>query len=107
MLQSTFAAVVPLVCVVPRGHGRDGRRGVPREGRADADRRTGRDRPRVRPRRRVLLWGRNATSFGGTLQADNFGLFICLILVVVGILTIALSGPSIEREHLPAGEYYA
>jgi NADH-quinone oxidoreductase subunit N len=55
----------------------------------------------------VLLWGRNASSFGGTLVADNFGLFICLTLGIVGIVTIALSGPSIDREGLPAGEYYA
>ena len=42
-----------------------------------------------------------------TLQADNFGLFITVTLIVVGVLTIALSGPTIEREGLPAGEYYA
>jgi len=52
-----------------------------------------------------LLWGRNAVSFG-TLQADNFGLFISITLVVVGLLTIALSGPILERERIPAGEYY-
>ncbi len=38
----------------------------------------------------VLLWNRNATSFG-VVSADNFGLFITLILVVVGVLTIVFS----------------
>jgi NADH-quinone oxidoreductase subunit N len=55
----------------------------------------------------VLLWGRNASSFGGTVLADNFGLFICITLGIVGLVTIALSGPSIERDRLPAGEYYS
>jgi NADH-quinone oxidoreductase subunit N len=54
----------------------------------------------------VLLWGRNATSFG-VVAADNFGLFLTLVLVVVGLLSIAISGPGIERLKLPGGEYYA
>jgi len=33
----------------------------------------------------VLLWGHNATSFD-VVSADNFGLFVTLILVVVGLL---------------------
>ena len=53
-----------------------------------------------------LLWGRNATSFG-MVAADNFGLFVTWILIVVGILSIALSGPTIDREALPGGEYYS
>ncbi len=54
----------------------------------------------------LLLWDRNETSFG-VVAADNFGLFVTGILVVVGILSIALSGPVIEREGLPGGECYA
>jgi NADH-quinone oxidoreductase subunit N len=53
-----------------------------------------------------LLWGRNATSFG-VVAADNFGLFVTWILIVVGVLSIAISGPTIDRERLPGGEYYA
>ena len=53
-----------------------------------------------------LLWGRNATSFG-VVTADNFGLFVTAILIVVGLLSLAISGPTVEREGLPAGEYYA
>jgi len=54
----------------------------------------------------VLLWGRNASSFG-VVQADNFGLFVTAVLIVVGLLSLAFSGPTVEREHLPQGEYYA
>jgi NADH-quinone oxidoreductase subunit N len=54
----------------------------------------------------VLLWNRNQSSFG-VVVADNFGLFVTIVLIVVGFLSLAISGPSVEREHLPAGEYYA
>jgi len=54
----------------------------------------------------VLLWDHDATSFG-VVAADNFGLFVTIVLVVVGLLAIAISGPTIQRERLPEGEYYA
>src|SRR3954453_21879538 len=54
----------------------------------------------------VLLWNRNVTSFG-MVTADNFGLFVTGVLVIVGFLSLALSGPTVEREKLPRGEYYA
>ncbi len=53
----------------------------------------------------VLLWGRNASSFG-LVRADNFGLFITITLCIVGLLTIAFSGQTVRREGLPVGEYY-
>jgi NADH-quinone oxidoreductase subunit N len=52
------------------------------------------------------LWNQSATSFG-VVSADNFGLFVTWILIVVGILSLAFSAPTIERERLPQGEYYA
>jgi NADH-quinone oxidoreductase subunit N len=54
----------------------------------------------------VALWNHNTSSFG-VVAADNFGLFVTAVLIVVGLLSLALSGPTIEREHLPRGEYYA
>jgi NADH-quinone oxidoreductase subunit N len=54
----------------------------------------------------ILLWDRNATSFG-VVTADNFALFVNLVLVAVGLLTIGFSSQTLERDHLPAGEYYA
>jgi NADH-quinone oxidoreductase subunit N len=54
----------------------------------------------------ALLWNRNTSSFG-LVVADNFALFVTAILIVVGVLSIAVSGPTIDRERLPGGEYYA
>ena len=54
----------------------------------------------------ALLWDRNAESFG-VIVADNFGLFVTLVLVAVGILTILFSSQVVERDGLPSGEYYA
>jgi NADH-quinone oxidoreductase subunit N len=54
----------------------------------------------------LLLWNHNTSSFG-VVVADNFGLFVTWILIIVGLLSLAFSGPTIERERLPAGEYYA
>jgi len=54
----------------------------------------------------VLLWGRNAVSFGVVL-ADDFGLFITLVLIAVGVLTVIYSAGMLERDRIPVGEYYA
>jgi NADH-quinone oxidoreductase subunit N len=54
----------------------------------------------------ALLWNREATSFG-VVNADNFALFINFVLGIVGILTMVFSAQVIERERIPAGEYYA
>jgi NADH-quinone oxidoreductase subunit N len=54
----------------------------------------------------LLLWNRNTESFGA-VTADNFALFVNLVLVAVGILTVIFSAQTVERDRLPAGEYYA
>jgi NADH-quinone oxidoreductase subunit N len=54
----------------------------------------------------VVLWNHNASSFG-VVVADNFGLFVVGIIVVVGVLSLAFSPPAVGREGLPQGEYYA
>ena len=54
----------------------------------------------------VLLWDRNADGFG-VIVADNFGLFITITLAIVGVLTIMFSSQVLERDGIPAGEYYA
>src|SRR4249919_2918155 len=54
----------------------------------------------------AALWNHNTSSFG-VVSADNFGLFVTGTLVVVGLLSLAISGPTVERERLPGGEYYA
>jgi NADH-quinone oxidoreductase subunit N len=54
----------------------------------------------------VLLWGRRAESFG-VVRADDFGLFVQLVLVGIALLTLVFSPKAVERDTLPAGEYYA
>src|SRR5262249_26635644 len=54
----------------------------------------------------IVLWNHNTSSFG-VVVADNFGLFVTGILIAVGLLSLAISEPTIDREHLPRGEYYA
>jgi len=54
----------------------------------------------------VFLWDTDRISFG-VIRADNFSLFINLVLCVVGVLTMLFSHEVVEREGLPAGEYYA
>jgi NADH-quinone oxidoreductase subunit N len=60
----------------------------------------------------LLLWrttgddGSGPISFG-VVTADKFGLFVNLVLIAVGLLTVVFSSQTIERDRLPAGEYYA
>ena len=54
----------------------------------------------------MFLWDRNATSFG-VVTADNYALFVNMVIVVVGTLTVFFSSQTIERDGLPAGEFYA
>jgi NADH-quinone oxidoreductase subunit N len=53
----------------------------------------------------ALLWNGNTISFG-VISGDNFGLFVTLVLVAVGILTIMFSSQVVDRDGIPAGEYY-
>ncbi|HEU4787280.1 MAG TPA: NADH-quinone oxidoreductase subunit N [Gemmatimonadaceae bacterium] len=53
-----------------------------------------------------FLWNRDAVGFG-VIHADNFSLFINLVLCTIGILTILLSAQAVDTEELPRGEYYA
>src|SRR6478672_5690725 len=52
------------------------------------------------------LWNSDAHSMG-VIRSDNFALFVNIILCAVGILTMLFSNDVIEREQIPAGEYYA
>jgi len=54
----------------------------------------------------IVLWNHNTSSFG-VVVADNFGLFVTFVLIIVGLLSLAISEPTIDREQLPRGEYYA
>ncbi|MCC7031365.1 MAG: NADH-quinone oxidoreductase subunit N [Acidobacteria bacterium] len=54
----------------------------------------------------ILLWNRNATSFG-VVTADNFSIFVNLVIIAVGILTVIISSQTVDRDRIPSGEYYA
>jgi NADH-quinone oxidoreductase subunit N len=54
----------------------------------------------------TFLWDTDRISFG-VIRADNFSLFVNLVLCVIGVLTMLFSNDVVERGHLPAGEYYA
>lgn len=54
----------------------------------------------------VFLWDSDAQSFG-VIRSDNFALFINIVLCIVGVLTMLFSHETVEREEIPAGEYYA
>jgi NADH-quinone oxidoreductase subunit N len=54
----------------------------------------------------AYLWNRNTLGFG-VIVADNFGLFVNFILVIVGVLTIMFSSAVVHRDGIPAGEYYS
>ncbi|HKE84956.1 MAG TPA: NADH-quinone oxidoreductase subunit N [Vicinamibacterales bacterium] len=54
----------------------------------------------------IFLWDRKLSAFD-VIAADNFGLFVALVLCIVGILTVMFSSQVIHRDNLPAGEYYA
>ena len=106
MLNSSFDAVVPILCVVLAALAIMA---------AEAFRARGERMPLAglgvvglvgTAIASVLLWNRNATSFG-VIVADNFGLFVTMVLVIVGMLTIMFSSAVVRRNGVPEGEYYA
>jgi NADH-quinone oxidoreductase subunit N len=54
----------------------------------------------------VFLWNTDAQSFG-VIRSDNFALFINIVLCIVGVLTMLFSHETVERDGIPAGEYYS
>jgi NADH-quinone oxidoreductase subunit N len=54
----------------------------------------------------VFLWDTDRSSFG-VIRADNFTLFINVVLCIIGVLTMLFSNEVVERNHIPPGEYYA
>src|SRR3972149_875108 len=54
----------------------------------------------------AFLWNGDARAFG-VIRADNFALFVNIILCTGGVLTMLFSDEVVEREHMPSGEYYA
>ncbi len=54
----------------------------------------------------VGLWNVNATGFSGMVVADNFGLFLTLVILIGAIISILLSIDYTHAQHIDRGEYY-
>ncbi|MEX2143118.1 MAG: NADH-quinone oxidoreductase subunit N [Anaerolineales bacterium] len=55
----------------------------------------------------VLQIGLEVEAFGGMLVVDGFSIFINLLLILGGLLTVGLSYDYLQRMDLARGEYYA
>ncbi len=54
----------------------------------------------------LMQWDLYRVGFG-VIVADNFSLFMNVVLCGIGLLTVMLSSGTAERDDLPAGEYHA
>lgn len=55
----------------------------------------------------IGLWGARATAFGGMVVADNFGLFLTLVILIGAMLSILLAIDFVRVHRVDQGEYYA
>ncbi len=54
----------------------------------------------------ITLWDVNVSAFRGMIVADNFGLFLTLVIIVGAILSILLSIDFVHKQGIEQGEYY-
>ena len=99
-------AVIPIFIVVADGADHARRRGVPRPRRAAAARHPRPHRPGRRGRRVGDAVGPQPGQLRRRPRRQLRACSSTCMLIAVGILTILFSGDLIEREELPAGEYY-
>lgn len=52
------------------------------------------------------LWDAHATAFGGMIAADNFGLFLTLVILLGALLSVLLSVDFLRAHQVEHGEYY-
>jgi NADH-quinone oxidoreductase subunit N len=52
------------------------------------------------------LWGANTAAFGGMIVADNFGLFLTLIILLGAALSILIAIDFVRVHRVDQGEYY-
>ena len=90
------------------GHRRDGGRGVPRAGRADADRSARRHRPGRAPAiASVLLWDQQRDQLRRRRRPTTSACSSPGCSSSSACCRWRSPAPTIERERLPRGEYYA
>ena len=54
----------------------------------------------------IGLWDMNVSTFGKMVVADNFGLFLTLVILLGAALSILLAMDFIRAHHIDQGEYY-
>ncbi len=54
----------------------------------------------------VSLWGSNTAGFRGMVIADNYGLFLTLVIILGAILTILLSLDFLHSHRIEQGEFF-
>lgn len=54
----------------------------------------------------IAQWGGDATAFHGMVAADNFGLFLTVVILIGGVLSILISIDFIHQRKVDHGEYY-
>jgi NADH-quinone oxidoreductase subunit N len=55
----------------------------------------------------LRLWGQNGAAFGGSVVADNYSLFLALVILVAGALAVLLALDFLHDRGLESGEYLA
>ncbi len=55
----------------------------------------------------VAQWGIRGTAFNGMVTVDGFSVFMTVVLLVTGLVSVALSFDYLRRMSLEKGEYYA
>ena len=113
--EATAMNLAPFIAIVPdvlRDRSRASPRWSPRRSASRASgcrsARSASSAWRARRSRRSLLWNSTTRPASASWPADNFGLFVTWILIVVGLLSLAFSGARrSSARQLPQGEYYA
>ncbi len=54
----------------------------------------------------IASWGTEQEAFSQLVRMDNLSNFFAVIFLMVGLITLCLSDSYVQREGLPAGEYY-
>jgi hypothetical protein len=54
----------------------------------------------------MSLWGSNVSAFRGMVIADNFGLFLTLVILAGAILCVLLSIDYLRAQEIEQGEFY-
>ncbi len=54
----------------------------------------------------ITAWGTEQEAFSHLVRMDNLSNFFAVVFLAAGLITLCLSAGYVQREELPAGEYY-